>query len=93
METQTLDDLTYFKKKYDAVLANGGDVSKICRQIELLEDALVVYRLSKLNQHSTCQTTAPSRFVKPRRMINAIDVTIVLYIMFGIAMIYAYFNN
>jgi hypothetical protein len=38
-------DLAYFREKLVQGIANGQDVTKIRRQIELLEDSLAVYRL------------------------------------------------
>jgi hypothetical protein len=39
-------NLAYFKGKLEQGLANGQDVTKIRKQIELLEDAIVVYHLT-----------------------------------------------
>ena len=39
-------DIAYFKKKLAEGLANGEDVTKLERQISLLEDAMVTYQLT-----------------------------------------------
>ena len=40
------DDLDYFYKKREHLISRGHPTDRVDKQIELLEDALVIYRLT-----------------------------------------------